>query len=68
LAVEKRFAFREKRSLQLRAEFFNLLNRANYYNPISTISTDGVGVNPEFGQIKSSHDPRQIQLALRFTW
>jgi hypothetical protein len=67
-AVEKRFAISEKRTLLLRSEFFNLLNRANYYNPISTISTDGIGLNPDFGQIKSSHDPRQIQLALRFTW
>ena len=67
-AVEKRFAFGEKRSLMFRSEFFNLLNRANYYNPISELSTDGQNINPQFGQIQSSHDPRQIQLALRFTW
>ena len=67
-AVEKRFSLGEKRTLLFRTEFFNILNRANYYNPISTLSTDGENINPDFGQIKTAHDPRQIQLALRFTW
>jgi hypothetical protein len=67
-AIDKKFAFGETRSLSFRTEFFNLLNRANYYNPISNLSNDGVSLNPEFGQIKSSHDPRQIQFAVRFRW
>lgn len=67
-AVDKKFSFGETRSLSFRTEFFNLLNRANYYNPISNLSTGGVSLNPEFGQIKSSHDPRQIQFAVRFRW
>jgi hypothetical protein len=36
------------------------------YNPITEYSTDGVHLNPEFGIIRSAHDPRQIQLAARF--
>lgn len=56
---------REKAQMILRAECFNLFNRANYYNPISAISLDGFTTNPQFGKIVSAHDPRQIQLAVR---
>ncbi|HSY73520.1 MAG TPA: carboxypeptidase-like regulatory domain-containing protein [Alloacidobacterium sp.] len=66
-AVQKRTRmFADHGVLVLRAEFFNLFNRANYYNPITEFSTDGVHLNPEFGIIRSAHDPRQIQLAVRF--
>ncbi len=67
LAVQKRIhLFGDHGAMTLRAEFFNLLDRANYYNPITEYSTDGVHLNPEFGIIRSAHDPRQIQLAARF--
>jgi hypothetical protein len=66
-AAQKRFhLFSDRGALTLRAEFFNLFDRANYYNPITEFSTDGVHMNPEFGIIRSAHDPRQIQLAARF--
>ncbi|HEX3435974.1 MAG TPA: carboxypeptidase-like regulatory domain-containing protein [Pseudacidobacterium sp.] len=66
-AVQKRTRiFAEHGALTLRVEFFNLFNRANYYNPITEFSTDGVHLNPEFGIIRSAHDPRQIQMAARF--
>ncbi len=68
-AVQKGFpVFGEGRMLTVRAEFYNLLNRANFYNPISTLSDDGFTINPDFGRIKSARDPRQIQLAVRFAW
>jgi hypothetical protein len=68
-AVQKGFqVFGEGRMLIFRAEIFNLFNRANYYNPISVVSTDGLTLNPDFGKIKSAHDPRQIQFAVRFSW
>ena len=68
-AVQKKFHLSaEGKMLIFRMEFYNLFDRANYYNPISTYSTDGVTVNPDFGKIKSAHDPREIQLAIRFTW
>ncbi len=68
-AVQKGFpVFGEGRMLTVRAEFYNLTNRANFYNPISTLSDDGFTLNPDFGKIKSARDPRQIQLAVRFTW
>jgi hypothetical protein len=66
-AVQKRTRlFAERGALILRVEFFNLFDRANYYNPITEFSTDGVHLNPEFGIIRSAHDPRQIQMAIRF--
>lgn len=66
-AAQKRFhLFGDRGAVILRAEFFNLFDRANYYNPITEYSTDGVHLNPEFGIIRSAHDPRQIQLAARF--
>ena len=57
---------REGQAVTLRAEFYNIFNRANYYNPISEISSDGVHINPEFGLVRSSHDPFQLQLAVRY--
>jgi hypothetical protein len=67
MAVQKRFLVSgENRSLLLRAEFFNLFNRSNFYNPITALSTDGFTFNPQFGQVLSAHDNRQIQLAARF--
>lgn len=75
MAVQKGFqVFGEGRMLTFRAEFYNLTNRANFDNPISQLSLDGVGAfggqiqNPEFGKIKSAHDPRQIQFGVRFTF
>lgn len=68
-AVQKKFHLSaEGKMLIFRMEFYNLFDRANYYNPISTFSTDGVTPNSDFGKIKSAHDPREIQLAIRFTW
>jgi hypothetical protein len=40
-AVQKSFPMGEARSLVFRTEFYSLFNRANYYNPISTLSNDG---------------------------
>jgi len=80
LAIQKGFAIGEGKMLSFRAEIYNLTNRANFYNPISLLSTDGSVfrdpvtldlvrfVNPDFGKIKSAHDPRQIQFGVRFNW
>jgi hypothetical protein len=80
LAIQKGFAIGEGKMLSLRAELYNLTDRANFYNPISLLSTDGSVfrdpatlelvrfVNPDFGKIKSAHDARQVQFAVRFTW
>ncbi len=68
-AVQKGFLVQgENKMLIFRGELYNLFNRANYYNPISKFSADGVNASPEFGQIKSAHDPRKLQFAMRFSW
>jgi hypothetical protein len=68
-AIQKGFqVFGEGRMLTFRSEFYNLFDRSNFYNPISAMSTDGFSQNPNFGKIKSAHDPRQIQFAVRFNW
>jgi hypothetical protein len=59
----------ETGTLQFRAEFFNLLNRANF-SPPNRIVFAGTGAAvplPNVGQITSTATPaRQIQFALRF--
>ncbi len=67
-AVQKSIPVSERLNLVFRAEFYNLFNRANYYNPITAYSLNGVTTNPQFGEIKSAHDPRRIQLAVRLDW
>jgi len=68
-AIQKGFQlFGEGRMLTFRSEFYNLFDRANYYNPISQASTDGFNLNPDFGKVKSAHPGRQVQFAVRFNW
>lgn len=52
----------ERTKLELRAEFFNTFNHANFVNPVSSITS------PQFGQIITTRDPRIIQLAARLTF
>lgn len=67
MAIQKSFnVFDDVKKLHFRAEFYNLFDRSNFYNPISALSLDGFKFNPDFGKIKSAHDPREIQLAVRF--
>ena len=56
----KSFAVTETGSLQFRAEFFNLLNRPNFGNPVSNLASGVVG------RIQSAAEGRQIQFALKF--
>jgi hypothetical protein len=61
-SVAKSFALGERARLQVRAEVFNAMNTTNYNPP------DGVLSSPTFGQATSALDPRQIQLAMRFSF
>jgi hypothetical protein len=62
-SVGKRAPLTESKSLEFRADFFNLFNHANRDNPISDIS---VG---DFGRIVSfSSSPRIVQLSLKFNF
>ena len=60
LALSRSFPIDDKRSLQVRAEAFNLPNWVNFNPPVSTLTSGA------FGQIQSSADPRILQLAMKF--
>ena len=53
----------EHLKLQFRAEAFNVINRTNYGNPGSTVSSTAT-----FGKITSAGAPRILQFALRATF
>jgi hypothetical protein len=67
-SLVKKVPFRkEGRQLQLRAEFFNLLNHSNFDIPSRTLGS------PTFGEVLSANlygnkPPRQIQLGLKFVF
>jgi hypothetical protein len=63
LAVSKTTPLlRERLKLELRFEFFNIFNLAEFSNPDTNISSG------TFGQIVNTADPRIIQIAARFTF
>jgi hypothetical protein len=56
----KNIPIRESKSLQFRAEFFNVFNHANFRLPNNDISS------PDFGKISEALSGRLVQLALKF--
>ena len=52
----------ERVRLQVRPEFFNVLNRVNFGLPGSTVGS------PTYGVITSAADARVIQLAIRLVF
>jgi hypothetical protein len=81
LAITRRFPLVETKTLEFRAEFFNLSNRVNFANPLSDFngiassggSIDAISgrvLNPgAFGRIIStSNNPRIIQFALKLNF
>jgi hypothetical protein len=67
-SVLKDTPIRERARLQFRAEFFNILNRANFNSPNAVTFTPS-GVSPTAGVITStSTASRQIQLSLKLLW
>jgi hypothetical protein len=67
LRVSRRFRLTERAELQLLAEGFNVLNRANFGVPNNTF---GAGVNPlpTFGQPTAAFDPRQFQFGMKVSF
>ncbi|PYU22255.1 MAG: hypothetical protein DMG32_18695 [Acidobacteria bacterium] len=74
----KNFAVRkisESTNVQFRAEFFNILNRANFAPPLpffgahQALIFDGSGAPSGAGGLQSLvTQPRDIQFALKFIW
>ena len=52
----------ESHSLNFRAEFFNVLNHANWNNPTSSVSSGN------YGRVLGAADPRIIQFGLKFVY
>ena len=70
LSLAKRFTFRERPTLQFRAEFFNLFNHTNFNtpNPVVYAAATG-GPSPTAGVITSTATTsRQVQLGLKLLW
>jgi hypothetical protein len=59
LSLQRDFHFTENARLQIRAEAFNVFNRANFQTPGTAFGA------ANFGVITSTEDPRQIQFAAR---
>ncbi|MCJ7504763.1 MAG: TonB-dependent receptor [Acidobacteriia bacterium] len=58
----KKIAFKERYSMEFRAEFFNLFNRVNLYPPDANLAS------ANFGLSQQAFDPRVIQFGLRFAF
>jgi hypothetical protein len=66
-SLAKRISVTERIGIQLRAEVFNLFNRAQYGNPVADISALNFGqiTTPVNQNAIGSGTPREIQLAVR---
>lgn len=62
IAAARRFRVGAERHLEARVEVYNALNRANYELPDSFVD------RPTFGQSLAGGAPRQVQLAVRFSF
>jgi hypothetical protein len=60
MSLSRRFQYRERWKMELRGEFFNIMNHANWNGPSSAVNSS------TFGQITSFGSPRLIQLAMKF--
>jgi hypothetical protein len=56
----KNIPIRERHQLQLRIEFFNFFNHANFGTPVSVLT------NPNVGQILNAGPGRVIQFELKY--
>jgi hypothetical protein len=65
MTLQKRLRLSDARSLEFRAEAFNVFNHAQFYGPATV---DGQREDPTFGQIESAAAPRLMQLAAKFSF
>ncbi|HKF02993.1 MAG TPA: hypothetical protein VKB49_11800, partial [Candidatus Sulfotelmatobacter sp.] len=60
--ISKITPIREAMSFEIRAEFFNIFNHAQFMNPSGDISSSN------FGNVTNARDPRIGQLSGKFVW
>ena len=60
MSASRIFQFHESIKLQYKAEFFNIMNHANWNSPTATLSS------ATFGQVTAFGSPRLIQMSLKF--
>jgi hypothetical protein len=65
MTLQKGLRLSDAKSLELRAEAFNVFNHAQFYGPAAV---DGQREDPNFGQIESAAAPRLMQLAVKFSF
>jgi hypothetical protein len=61
-ALSKNTRITESMALEIRAEFFNIFNHAQFKNPSGNFSSGN------FGVVTSARDPRIGQLSMKFLW
>ena len=62
LGVTKRIPITEQKAFEIRGEFFNVFNHAQFMNPSGDIS------NGSFGNVTNARDPRIGQVSAKFVW
>jgi len=62
LGITKRIPITEAKFFEIRGEFFNIFNHAQFFNPSGDIS------NGSFGNVTNAHDPRIGQVSAKFVW
>jgi hypothetical protein len=70
-SVYKNTRISEKLTTQFRAEFFNVVNRANFQSPLdnNTIFDQNGNLQDGVGALdKTANDSREIQFGLKFLW
>ncbi len=65
MALLKNLALTESKSLEFRAEAFNIFNHAQFYGPTSV---NGNINSTSFGQVVSAAAPRLMQVAVKFNF
>jgi hypothetical protein len=60
--LSKRTNIRESMGFEVRAEFFNIFNHAQFINPSGNFNSG------QFGQVTSARDPRIGQVSAKFFW
>jgi hypothetical protein len=63
ISVNKEFRISEYRNIEVRTDFFNILNRANFGLPVRTIGTPGFGTS-----VDTVNPARIIQFAVKYSF